>query len=910
MTKLGGSVKNGLAAAAKIGVAAITSAADGIAALTKASIDNYAEYEQLVGGVETLFKDSADKVQQYAANAFQTAGISSNQYMETVTGFAASLISSFKDTSSAVTEESANAMINALDDQYDALEAANDKKINLLEQAQEKELNDFEKLTDEKIKLINKQYQENLKLIDEEKYNQLQAIQEQIDAINAEQDADDKARKKKSQNEKKARLQSAVNNASDAESRKKAQKELNDYLEELEAERVAEERKTKIKALKEQQQDIKDAADAKKKVLKEQYDEELATTKESNSQQLAEMKKAHKNELEALKESNAEKLKALKDYNTEQKALIKSSIGEITSTVELTAEDYAMAAEFANMAVIDMADNASKLGTSMESIQNAYQGFSKGQFELLDNLKLGYGGTKEEMERLLEDATKLTGVKYDINNFADIVEAIHAIQVEMGISGITAEEAAEAVASGTMTEEEAFNAMGTTAKEAATTISGSLASAGAAWSNLVTGVADDNADFGKLIDNFVYTVSIAAKNLVPRVQIAIKGIGRLISKILPIIVKEIPNIINNVVPDVLKAATSLVSSIGQGLLDNAGLLTSSALELMLKLVGYISQALPNITNATIEIIKTIGHGLVEYAPQLITSVTDVIIKLAEIFTNPDNILTMVDIALQLILAIGNGLIEAIPKLVEAVPTVINGIVTAIVESMPMIIDAGTKLLSALLDNTDAILSAVLEGVVALVDGIMLALLDDTDGQSGISRIAEAGFNMFTAIVKRLPEVIETTAQDLTNFVTNISDRIRHADWKQIGEDIAKGIDNGMQTGVMNLFDVSLRIAEKIKNFNWGKVGASILQSVIDGMLEVFSGVLDAGINGVQFLSGLTGKDYGESKSDTKTDETKGGEGSGGNRGGTVINQYNYSPSALNASQSYNNMMKLIAMITR
>lgn len=136
--------------------------------------------------------------------------------------------------------------------------------------------------------------------------------------------------------------------------------------------------------------------------------------------------------------------------------------------------DTEAAAQYADMAITDMADNANKMGTAMDSIQNAYQGFAKQNFTMLDNLKLGYGGTKEEMQRLLEDAEKISGIEYDISSYADIVDAIHTVQVEMGISGITAEEAAAAVASGAMTQEEAFAAMGTTAKEAATTIRAAL----------------------------------------------------------------------------------------------------------------------------------------------------------------------------------------------------------------------------------------------------------------------------------------------------------------------------------------------------------------------------------------------------------------------------------------------------
>jgi len=143
--------------------------------------------------------------------------------------------------------------------------------------------------------------------------------------------------------------------------------------------------------------------------------------------------------------------------------------GFSASLLQSLGGDTQKAAEKADMAIRDMSDNANKMGSDIESIQTAYAGFSKQNFTLLDNLKLGYGGTKTEMERLLKDAEKISGVKYDISSYGDIVDAIHVVQTEMHISGLSAEEAAEKVRKGEMTQEEAFAAMGTTAKEASTT---------------------------------------------------------------------------------------------------------------------------------------------------------------------------------------------------------------------------------------------------------------------------------------------------------------------------------------------------------------------------------------------------------------------------------------------------------
>lgn len=203
--------------------------------------------------------------------------------------------------------------------------------------------------------------------------------------------------------------------------------------------------------------------------------------------------------------------------------------------------DTAKAAKTADLAITDMSDNANKMGTSMQMIQNAYQGFSKQNYTMLDNLKLGYGGTKTEMERLLKDAQELSGVKYDISSYADVVEAIHVVQTEMGITG-------------------------TTALEASTTIQGSLSMMKGAWENLVVGMADETANMDVLIDNFVDSTATAAENLLPRIEQTLIGIGDLIVALSPIIAQALPRLVESVLPGLVVAGTSLVAAIVSGII--------------------------------------------------------------------------------------------------------------------------------------------------------------------------------------------------------------------------------------------------------------------------------------------------------------------------------------------------------
>ncbi len=201
--------------------------------------------------------------------------------------------------------------------------------------------------------------------------------------------------------------------------------------------------------------------------------------------------------------------------------------------------DTEKAAAAADLAITDMADNANKMGTAMESIQYAYQGFAKQNYTMLDNLKLGYGGTKEEMQRLLADAEKLSGVKYDLSSYADVVEAIHVIQTEMGITG-------------------------TTAKEASTTIQGSVASMKAAWANLMVGMADDTQNFDMLLSNFIESIGTVADNLLPRIGIVIEGMGKLVAGLAPEIASALPTLTNELLPNLVELGCAVHQRTGAG----------------------------------------------------------------------------------------------------------------------------------------------------------------------------------------------------------------------------------------------------------------------------------------------------------------------------------------------------------
>ena len=335
--------------------------------------------------------------------------------------------------------------------------------------------------------------------------------------------------------------------------------------------------------------------------------------------------------------------------------------------------DTEQAAELSNMAVSDMADNWNKFGSSANSVQDAYNGFAKGQFQLLDNLKLGYGGTKEEMERLLDDANKLNAAQgkytdYSIDSFSDIILAIHDIQTEYDITG-------------------------TTAKEASTTISGSLSAAKAAWANLVTGVADDNANFEQLISNFVDSATTAASNIIPRIEVALNGAAKLIESLVPPIMAELPGLIETILPKLARSAVNIVQKLVSEIKANAGKLIDSAVQIITVLGNGIYQMLPTVAQSALQIILTMVSKLNENLPQ------------------------MLDTAGRMLIAFVQGISNHLPDIVKAAGSIIGTLLTYFVNHLPEIVNGALKMGGAIVDGIMQGISAAWDGLVSWFNGI-------------------------------------------------------------------------------------------------------------------------------------------------------------------------------------------------
>ena len=328
--------------------------------------------------------------------------------------------------------------------------------------------------------------------------------------------------------------------------------------------------------------------------------------------------------------------------------------------------DTAAAADKADMAVTDMSDNANKMGSSIGSIQDAYQGFAKQNYTMLDNLKLGYGGTQEEMQRLLSDAEAISGVHYDMSSYADVVDAIHVVQAEMGITG-------------------------TTAREASTTIEGSVNSAKAAWTNWLTDLGRDDADMAASTQQLVESVITAANNIIPRMVQILTTLGTTLAQQLPMIVAQLGTVITENGPPLLAAAGMLFASIVQALVQIAPQAIAGLLGLLGQLVQYLIDNMPAILDGAITLFGGILSALVEAAPQILLLLAQLLLSL--VAAVGARVGDMLSGAAEMMGGFVSGLGSV--DVLGVIDGIINGILGAFAGAGSWLVDAGASILNGL-----------------------------------------------------------------------------------------------------------------------------------------------------------------------------------------------------------------------
>ena len=388
--------------------------------------------------------------------------------------------------------------------------------------------------------------------------------------------------------------------------------------------------------------------------------------------------------------------------------------------------DTEAAVKYADMAITDMADNANKMGTDIGLIQNAYQGFAKQNYTMLDNLKLGYGGTKTEMERLLADAQAISGIEYDISSYADVVEAIHVIQESMGVAGATAAEAEH-------------------------TIEGSMNAMKAAIDNLIVGFGNADADIEQLCNNVVNAFQDVLTNITPVIENIISALPTALNALLATVGDLLPTLLDTVVDLFSQVLTTLLTMIPQ--------LVPAVIEAVMTIVNTLIENLPLLVDAAVQIIVSLVEGIGSALPQLIPAAVQAIITIVEGLIS--NLPMILDAALQLIMGLAEGLLAAIPMLIEALPSIITAIVEFILGAIPQIIEAGIQLLTSLVAALPDIIVAVVEAIPQIIDGIITAVLDS------IPLIIQAGIDLLISLVQALPEIITTIVAAIPEIIGSV-----------------------------------------------------------------------------------------------------------------------------------------------
>lgn len=579
--------------------------------------------------------------------------------------------------------------------------------------------------------------------------------------------------------------------------------------------------------------------------------------------------------------------------------------------------DTDKAAEVANRAITDMSDNANKMGTDMTMIQNAYQGFAKQNYTMLDNLKLGYGGTQAEMARLINDSgvlgdsIEVTAETVNQVSFDKIIEAIGVVQDEMGITG-------------------------TTAAEAAGTISGSAASVGAAWQNLVTAMADDNADVGSYINIFVDAVSTAAENMLPRIEIALNGVVQLIEKLAPAIIGKIPQLLSTLLPSIVNAATGMINalvdilpgmvtaitdilpalisgfvtiinglvqalpSVVQALVDALPTLIPAVIEglasMIVTLVSVIPQIIQPLLDALPEIITLLVETLLDVLPTMITGITMMITELINML--PQVLPAIIQGIMQIITLIIGQLPVILPQIVNAIVMIINLLGEQLPVLIPLLVDAMIQIITMLTEQLPIILPMVIEAVISIVQAIienlptiMLALIE------ALPDILQAVWDAIVMVFENLPEwfgmlfdgavdLIHGAFDSLGEYFSGIWDVVCEV-FAPVGDffsDMFSGAWNGIKsawsgvknffsgiwTGIKNAFG---SVADWFKNIfskawtavkNVFSTGGKVFDGIKEGITNVFTTVVNAIIRGInkviklpfEGLNGILDRIYG------------------------------------------------------
>lgn len=515
------------------------------------------------------------------------------------------------------------------------------------------------------------------------------------------------------------------------------------------------------------------------------------------------------------------------------------------------------AAELADRIINAEADVVAATGNSQEAVQNAFNGIMKSNYTMLDNLQIGITPTKEGFQEVIDKVNDWNDANgrataYQIENLADCQSALVDYIEMVGMQGYASREAAD-------------------------TIQGSVASMKGAWSNLLTGIADDNADFMALTGNFVDSVVAVGKNIIPRISVILGGISQLVSSASTTIIPMVITTITDNLPMLLQAAVTLVGALGQGIIDN----------------------LSAITQAAIDILFFLANGLIENLPTLIDGIVQVTLTIVQMLTSPDFLTQLIETAILLIMTLAQGLIDAIPQLIAAVPLIIGNLLAAIIVELPNIIQMGIDLLFALIDGIikciPELVAAVPTLIIAFINGIV----------NNLDKIILAGpqiiVSLITGIIGAIPELIAAVPR----IIAAIADTIRNYDWGGIGKNIVRGLKNGIAgmwgnikswfsdkvNGLVSGVKKILGIASPSKVF--AGIGGFMAEGLGEGFDDQFGAVKKGIENSMNFDAGIITADANISRHDTSGSYGAASTSGGGDSGKIVMLLEQYLPMLAN-----------------
>ena len=497
--------------------------------------------------------------------------------------------------------------------------------------------------------------------------------------------------------------------------------------------------------------------------------------------------------------------------------------------------DTVAAAEYANMAITDMADNSNKMGVSLETLQQTYQSLARGNYEMLDSLNLGFAGTKAGLKEMLQAAEEYAAKNgqvrdFSVDSYADIVEAIHLVQQEMGITG-------------------------TTAQEASSTIEGSVNSAKAAWENLVTGIADENADLGQLTDAFLSSAATAADNILPRIEQILQGMGTALESVAPAIAEQIPQIVSRVAPSMVSAGIQLFSSLVQGLVSAAPQLANAVPDIVQSVAGSFAQSASSMAAAGSSLLAMLQQGITEGIPMLANTAVSIMGEFGNYLQNNlsglldaglsavsslsetirQNAGLLVDGALGLAESLARGLADSIPTIIENVPEIVTNIAGVINDNAPKVLVSAAKIIATLAKGLIDAIPTLVANIPEIINAIVNTLLAFNWLNLGKSIIELLG-NGIKAMSGAVTGFMQSSLKGALNYLKALPKQAL-----QWGKDLIAGFINGMTSSVGGLLKGASQIAGSITNAVCNVLGIHSPSTVFEEIGQYMMDGLEIGL---------------------------------------------------------------------